>query len=99
MKNKPDYPALIQEYEKSGMRQKAFCAKNNITYSTFQFWLSKIRKDREKRNRFLPVRVIDQDVPAAIPSPVEICYPDGTILKLNPTSPDWVRQFLPVFKP
>ena len=97
MKHKPDYAALIQEYEKGGMKQKEFCSRNKIKYSTFQFWLSRIRKQRANENRFLPVRVIDRNAPSAISVPAEICYTDGTVLKLNQASAEMIRQFLPAF--
>ena len=97
MKHKPDYTALIQEYEKGGMKQKEFCSRNRIKYSTFQFWLSKIRKQKTNQNQFLPVIVIAQEVPMNFSVPAEICYPDGTVLKLYQVSAEMIRQFLPAF--
>ena len=98
MKHKPDYAALVQEYEKCGMKQKEFCIRNRINYSTFQFWLSRIRKQRANASRFLPVRVVAGKIPEDISVPVEIYYPDGTVLRLSQATAEVVRKFLPVFQ-
>jgi hypothetical protein len=97
MKHKPDYVALVQEYEQGKMKQREFCSKNRIKYSTFQFWLSKVRRQRVNAGRFLPVRVIEQERSMNNHHVIEICYPDGTALKLSQATPEMVKQFLPAF--
>ena len=98
MKRKPDYAALIQEYEAGGMKQREFCSRNKIKYSTFQFWRARLRKEKLNQNSFLPVRVVEEKGPAHRFLAVEIHYPDGTILKLGDGAPGFVRQFLPAFQ-
>ena len=60
---KPDeWPAVIAEYEKSGLTQKEFVAQRQIPFSTFQYWLYRKSKRLQLASnsspKFLPVEVI-----------------------------------------
>lgn len=97
MKHRPDYAALVLEYERGGLTQRAFCAKQRINFSTFKYWLARVRRQKQSESGFLPLQVIASKSGAELSASVEIVYPDGIILKLNRATAEDVRQFLPVF--
>ena len=98
MKTKPDYVALILQYESAGLKQREFCEQHKIPYSTFQLKLSKYRKTRAAQNSFLPVRIVEQKKTETTTLSVEILYLDGTLLKMGQLSPEMIKQFLPAFQ-
>lgn len=52
--------ALIEAFQKSGLKPKYFCTKQNIPYCVFRYWFTKHRKQSLTKNNgacFLPVRV------------------------------------------
>lgn len=61
---------MVAEYATSGLSQKQFVAKHDVTLSTFQYWLYKRSKlesniDVNTRPRFLPVEVVASPAPQA----------------------------------
>ena len=38
-----DWPALVEEFQGSGLTQKAFCKQKNLREATFGIWLRKLR--------------------------------------------------------
>lgn len=61
---------MVSEYERSGLQQKEFVAKHEVSLSSFQYWLYKRNKsdsnfDVKSRQRFLPVEVVGSPAPAA----------------------------------
>lgn len=65
-----EWQRLIEEYRQSGLQQKEFCAKHDLSLSTLQFWLYK----RSKRSSglaskstpaFLPIEVVASPAPLA----------------------------------
>src|SRR5690606_11002260 len=70
--------SLIEVWQKSGMTQREFCEKKDITYAKFQYWMKRYGAagyPEEPTSSFLPVHV-KRDVPAAVGS-LEVFYPDG----------------------
>lgn len=60
----------MAEYERSGLQQKEFVAKHDVSLSSFQYWLYKQNKSASKfdvkpRQRFLPVQVVGSPAPTA----------------------------------
>lgn len=58
-----EWQKLIAEFEGSGLQQKEFVAKHDVSIATFQFHLYKSRRSSSIRNsessqRFLPVEVV-----------------------------------------
>lgn len=58
-----EWKKLISEFEQSQLTQKEFCAKQDVSMSTFQYWLYKRSKldskfDVNSRTAFLPVEVV-----------------------------------------
>jgi hypothetical protein len=49
---------LISEYKKSGLAQKEFAARHQVSHNAVQFWLYKLRREADQSRRFLPVSVV-----------------------------------------
>lgn len=43
--------ARMCEFSESGMTQEEWCKSHNIAYSTFRYWLSKLKKDEESETQ------------------------------------------------
>ena len=60
---------LITEYETSGLPQKEFVAKADISFSTFQYWLYRKSKKSGSQSgstqKFLPVELVGSPAPVA----------------------------------
>ena len=53
--------AIIESFYKSGLKQKEFCARNNIAYHIVQYWKpihSKHVNSEQKSPKFLPVKIV-----------------------------------------
>ncbi len=101
---------LIAEYEVSGLSQKEFGAKHDVSFSTFQYWLytksKKLSAESASRTRFLPVEVVPSPAleargetapPAG--AGVEIALPGGVHVRLAPgTSARFVGELLAALK-
>ena len=48
---------LVEEYQKSGISQNQFCEENNLSKSTFLYWLKKYRKEEEQASGFIPINI------------------------------------------
>lgn len=60
--NKKEYwVAKIQQWEKSGLSQSAFCKKYSVTPSSFYYWKSRLLNQKKnkpaKSNRFTPIEI------------------------------------------
>ena len=66
--------SLIEQWQESGNSKQLFCQENNLTYTTFYYWLKRYRRGIDE-NSFLPV-----DVSSG--SHIEIRYPGGVVLQL-----------------
>lgn len=88
--------SLIQVWQKSGMTQREFCEKKDITYGKFQYWMKRYDEAGhapERASNFLPVHV-KKEIPAQSGS-LEIVYPDGRRLVFHQeVEPDFLRALL-----
>src|SRR6266849_2579733 len=55
---KEQWIELISEYKKSGLTQKEFAARHQVSHNAVQFWLYKLRREADQSRRFLPVSVV-----------------------------------------
>ncbi|MDZ7366877.1 MAG: hypothetical protein ONB43_13560 [candidate division KSB1 bacterium] len=81
--------AYIEKYLASGLSQKAFCAQENLVFSTFQCWLRKYRAHHRQAeapsapaNRFIPLHVRETP-PAPPPLSCVIEFPNGVNIRLS----------------
>lgn len=52
--------ALVESFYSSGMKQKHFCAANNVAYHILQYWKqihSKLNTEPTEQGRFLPIQL------------------------------------------
>lgn len=89
--------ALIEKYlREPGITQRAFCARHQVPYSTFHYYLAKRRRQqtpaREKPvGRFIPLTLPDLAITPGGPSACEIAWPGGVVIRFetNP-SPEYL---------
>ncbi|MBK7097228.1 MAG: helix-turn-helix domain-containing protein [Sphingobacteriales bacterium] len=51
---------MIEAWQQSGLSQRAFCEKNNITHSTFYYWYRVYKSSEEKTDSFVPLTITRQ---------------------------------------
>jgi hypothetical protein len=91
-----EWIALIAEYQTSGLSQKEFVAKHDLSFSTFQYWLYRKAKqlstESGSRTQFLPVELVPSPaLEARVETSsggagVEIDLPGGVRVRLAPGS-------------
>jgi hypothetical protein len=84
--------ACVKKYLASGLTQKAFCQREGLVYTTFQFWLRKYHtaqhhssKTSPSRTRFIPLRVPSAPVVAHHTSFCTLEYPNGIFIHFSGT--------------
>lgn len=93
MLNQLSFTELLERQKGSGLSVRGFCSNEGIAPSTFYYWQKKLRVGSEG-HRFIPLVVQAQRLAARrspeLPdgtgtdsSPVEICYPNGTTLRIK----------------
>lgn len=60
-KEKSNWPVLIEDWQRSGLSQAAFCKANDIALSTFQYYRYKEKKALKRHSGFSEIRI---DTPA-----------------------------------
>jgi hypothetical protein len=90
---KPDeWLVLIDEFRKSGLQQKEFCAKKDVSLNTFRYWLYEKREEKRSERianrvqRFLPVEVVASPAPKARVTPggatiIEAAVQSGVVVR------------------
>jgi hypothetical protein len=93
--------ALVAEFEQSGLQQKEFCAKHDLSVSAFQYWYyRKAKKYSESAAKisesFLPFEVVGSAAPVARPgAAIEIALGGGVLVRLPVgTEPRYVGELL-----
>jgi len=83
-----EWTKLVAEYEASGLQQKEFCAKHDLSLNTLQYWL--YRKSRKSKpesgsaTKFLPVTVVASSAPKArLGEVVELALRSGVVLRFG----------------
>jgi hypothetical protein len=96
-----EWIALLSEFEQSGLQQKEFCAKQDLSVAAFQYWYyRKAKKHSESAaklsNSFLPVEVVGSAAPrGAAGVGIEIAVADGVLVRLPPgTEPRYLAELL-----
>jgi hypothetical protein len=80
---------LIEEFRASGLQQKEFCAKHDVSLSTFQFWLYRKSKrssgsESKPTPTFLPVEVVASPAPLARAGElVEVVLRSGAVVRFT----------------
>jgi hypothetical protein len=74
IKRQEEMLTLIEKWQESGKAQQLYCQENNLTYTTFYYWLKRYRRQINESS-FLPVEISSG-------SHIEIRYPGGVILQI-----------------
>ncbi len=73
--------ALIEQWEKSGLKRDEFCEQSGVSLGTLAYWRTKYladKSDNVEPGTFVPIK-------KGLDCPVEICYPNGVCIKLPAT--------------
>jgi len=71
---------LIQKWESSGLTQVQFFHQHGIGKSTFGYWRKKYLKEprnKAKAEKFIPIKIADQNNGDQNTKPIELVYPNG----------------------
>ncbi len=71
----------LEEYDKSGLTQKAFARREGINVHTLVAWLGRRRKRAAVGRQAQPVRFRELSLSSSSPSLLEVHLPEGLILK------------------
>lgn len=80
--------AHVEDWQQSGLTQKAWCGQQEIPGPTFQYWLRKYRKEKSATDGFV---AIERSGPS---SGIHIRYPNGVEMILPPQVPVQTLQSL-----
>ena len=96
-----EWIALLAEFEQSGLQQKEFCARHDLSIAAFQYWYyRKAKKHSESAAKisesFLPFEVVGSTAPVARSgAAIEIALAGGVLVRLPVgTEPRYVGELL-----
>jgi hypothetical protein len=84
-----EWQKLIEEFRASGLQQKEFCAKHDVSLGTFQFWLYRKAKrssgsESKSAPTFLPVEVVASPAPLARAGElIEVALRSGAVVRFS----------------
>lgn len=86
--------SLIDEYRRSGLSAKRFCAEHGVRYTTLMYWIGKKRRtetDAGARGGFIPISLSSQSCPG---KSIEIKYPNGVHISIPHFSIEQLRSLI-----
>lgn len=81
MVNDEERERLLEEYDRSGLTQKAFAAQVGIKYATFVGWLSRRRRERRGEEATSAVKFEAVGTLGGFSAGLEVEFPDGMIVR------------------
>ena len=94
MNKKPDYRALVAEYERgTGLTQREFCERHGVVPATFKHWLYKLRAEPSGGVAFVPLNIVESPQPHGVVAEIE--YPCGAVVRLSGASPSFILGLVP----
>lgn len=76
-----EWNRLLDEYEKSGLTQKAFARREGLNVHTLVAWVGRRRKRNAVDRQNKPVRFQELSLRSSAASGLEVHLPDGVVLK------------------
>jgi hypothetical protein len=83
----------VQDYLSREINQKEFCQQENLSYSTFMYWLRKYRKEHalpSKRTAlpsgFIPLKLTTDSSVSQTPLDCEVKLPNGVLIRCHSAS-------------
>ena len=83
---------LIEDFQNSSLSQKEFCREFGIKPSTFSYWVRKKRFKEANGNGFIKI-----DTSSASSENLEICYPNGVIIRVHKKDIALVNQLIRIY--
>lgn len=87
---RPDWPAIMREYESGNQSVAAYCQARGISKSRFWYWRSKLKAQAKSQTQsaFVPVRAPSAAV-------FRITLPNGLIVECQQLpEPSWLQSLL-----
>ena len=82
----------ISRWKKSGLTQKAWCAKNHVVYATFHYWY---KRYRDKSNALQNHSFVELKVQPCAMAGIELILPDGRRLLFHQSvSSDYLKAII-----
>jgi hypothetical protein len=79
----------LEQWRRSGLSVRAFCARHGLTEPTFYFWRRTLAQRDEATVRFVPVQVVPDPLADVPPTPtgvgLELLLAGGRVLRIGPT--------------
>jgi hypothetical protein len=83
----------IQDYLSREITQKEYCQQENLSYSTFMYWLRKYRKDHALPSQraslpsgFIPLKLTSDSAISQTPLDCEVKLPNGVLIRCHSAS-------------
>lgn len=85
--------ALVRAYHSSSLKKKEFAYQAGIHVDKLDYWVRKLEEEAEK-GKFIPIELPATHIGS---SQLEICYPNGIIIKAV-NSPAWfINQLIKTY--
>jgi len=83
-RSREQWQELVNQFEQSGLSQRAFCDTNGIKYDRLGFWRRRFRKLATASDLFIELpRDITSERPSSAAWDVELDLGNGTVLRLR----------------
>lgn len=76
-----EWMRILDEYERSGLTQKAFARREGLNVHTLVAWIGRRRKRLAGDGQNMPVRFQEMSLRQPATSALEVHLPDGLVLK------------------
>ena len=83
----------IQDFISREITQKQYCQEENLSYSTFLYWLRKYRKERGLPSQrsslpsgFIPLKLTSDSPGSQTPLDCEVKLPNGVLIRCHSSS-------------
>ncbi|MBX9851348.1 MAG: hypothetical protein K2X86_06270 [Cytophagaceae bacterium] len=91
-RGKEEMFSLIQSFKAKGLSQHSFCKERGLSYSVFQCWLKKFKKEASLPEAgFVELKA---SLPKTFPAHVEIVFPSGAKVILPTADPALIRSLV-----
>ena len=94
MSSKDKMFPVVKQYYNSGLSIKAFCKKNNLSASTFRYWIGQYKKFEVVPGK---TSFISVETTPAIAASVEIVYPNKVSIRVSTTDFSLVKALITVY--
>ena len=76
------YP-LVEQWQQSNLTQKEFSKQHQITAHAFGYWVSKYRKEHERKNTSTPTSSSFIALSPQTTAGVEVAFPSGVMIRFS----------------